>query len=362
MTIINNIEIDNVKYEKNTIKEAIVNNDCIEEKLHVIIVISNPCLYAKRYILAKQFMKKFECEESDVILYLVELIYEGQRFILTDKKNKRHLQLKTKKAIWHKENMINLGVKYLLPKTWKAFAWIDADIEFENVEWAKDTLKVLNGSKDIVQLFSHCVDMDQNNNTLNIFSSFGHNYINKKKYSTKSFDYWHPGFAWAITRKAYERIGGLYEYGILGSGDNIMALSLINNGLKALNSESTEEYKDSVFQYQSKIKNLRLGYIPGVIKHNFHGSKKNRRYTERWQILLKHNYNPEIHVTKDNVGILVPTSECPKELLDDIYNYFKERNEDEEFMENIPIVDPIIEDDTNEEAEDVEDSIFHDTE
>lgn len=45
--------------------------------------------------------------------------------------------------------MINLGVRYLLPEKWKAFAWIDADIEFENSTWAVDTLKILNGSRDI---------------------------------------------------------------------------------------------------------------------------------------------------------------------------------------------------------------------
>ena len=53
MTIFNNIEIDNLTYKVNDLKYAISNNDPIEEKLNVIIVISNPCLYAKRYILCK---------------------------------------------------------------------------------------------------------------------------------------------------------------------------------------------------------------------------------------------------------------------------------------------------------------------
>ena len=53
MTVINTIEIDNINYKRNEIKHAILNNDPIEEKLNVIIVISNPCLYAKRYILTR---------------------------------------------------------------------------------------------------------------------------------------------------------------------------------------------------------------------------------------------------------------------------------------------------------------------
>ena len=54
MTIINGIEIDNIDYKLNDIKMAIANNDLIEEKLNVILVISNPCLYDKRYILLKE--------------------------------------------------------------------------------------------------------------------------------------------------------------------------------------------------------------------------------------------------------------------------------------------------------------------
>ena len=67
MTIINNIEIDHITYNKNIIKDAIINNDPIEDKLNVIIVISNPCLYASRYILTREFIKRFENEETNGI-------------------------------------------------------------------------------------------------------------------------------------------------------------------------------------------------------------------------------------------------------------------------------------------------------
>jgi hypothetical protein len=62
MTVINGIEIDNIKYNKNEIKTALINNDPIEDKLNVIIVVSNPMLYARRYILAKEFIKRCEME------------------------------------------------------------------------------------------------------------------------------------------------------------------------------------------------------------------------------------------------------------------------------------------------------------
>jgi hypothetical protein len=96
MTIINGIEIDHIEYKINEIKQAIENNDPIESKLHVIIVISNPCLFARRYILLKEFVQRMENEESNVLLYVVEMAYDKQRFLVSDAKNKRHLQLRTK--------------------------------------------------------------------------------------------------------------------------------------------------------------------------------------------------------------------------------------------------------------------------
>jgi hypothetical protein len=329
MTVINGIEIDNINYKINDIKYAIKNNEPIENKLNVIIVISNPCLYAKRYILLKEFVKRIEEEEENVELYIVELIYKDQKFIITDKKNKNHLQLKTETPIWHKENMINLGVKYLLPKDYKAFAWIDADIEFDNNTWALDTLKILNGCKDIVQLFSHCLDLSSTNTNLNIFNSFGYSYCNNKEYSSKIGDYWHPGYAWAITRKAYEKLGGLYDKGILGSGDQIIALSLINKTKYTTNINYSDDYIESINEYQKRARFLRLGYTPGVIKHYWHGTKQNRGYTNRWQILIKHNYSPKKHLQYDKIGILEPNKEFNEEFKKDIMDYFMSRKEDD---------------------------------
>ena len=63
MTVINGIEIDCIHYKKNDIKYAIQNNDPIEKKLNVIVVISNPCLYATRYKLFNEFIKRLEEDE-----------------------------------------------------------------------------------------------------------------------------------------------------------------------------------------------------------------------------------------------------------------------------------------------------------
>jgi hypothetical protein len=339
MTVINGIEIGNIEYIPNKINQSIKKGKLIDDKLHVIIVISNPCKYFRRYILALEFIERIKREQNKFIeLYVVELEYgDSPKFEVTEKNNTKHLQIlcPNPNPIWHKENMINMGVKHLLPTTWKAMAWIDADIDFENLHWVEDTLKIFgSGSYDILQLFSQALDLDHNNDIMQIFSSFGYQYTHQKKYKTGNINnYWHPGFGWAITRNAYDKIGGLFDLGILGSGDNHIALSLIDKAENSISKDLDEGYIKAVLDYQDKIKSakIKLGYVPGVIRHYFHGSKKNRKYLERRQILVDHKFNPLLHLVRNDFGLLLPSKECPEGLLEDIKKYFIERNEDEYF-------------------------------
>jgi len=328
MTIINGIEIDFIKVSVDEIKQAILNNYPIDERLHVVAVISNPCQFARRFILTREFVMRMEREEN-IVLYVVEMVYGDQQFYVTEKGNKRHLQIRADIPLWHKENMINMGIRKLLPKNWRAVAWIDADIEFENASWAMDALKVLNGSRDIVQLFSHAVDMDKQQNAMSIFPSFGFQYTKKRPYGAPGINMWHPGYAWACTRRAYDKMGGLYDKSILGAGDHNMSFSLIEKGVKSVNIDATDGYKESIQEFENRTKGLRLGYVPGVIRHHFHGLKKNRKYMERWRILIDNAYDPYQHVTYRQDGLLIPTATCPARLLEQILQYFKERNEDE---------------------------------
>ena len=83
MTVIklslDNIIIDN---KTNLTKETILNNEPIEEHLNVICVVSNPCLYKKRYELAIKFIRKM-LKTNNIILYIVELVYGNEEFYIT---------------------------------------------------------------------------------------------------------------------------------------------------------------------------------------------------------------------------------------------------------------------------------------
>jgi hypothetical protein len=320
------------KYKVNELKRAIEYNSPIEKKLNVIVVISNPCFYKRRYQLLKQFVERMENDEKDINLYIVELVYNNQKFAVTSKNNKNHLQLNSTTPLWHKENMINLGVKYLLPKKYKAFAWIDADIEFENKTWALDTLKILNGTKDVVQLFSHSILLNKEEEAIQIYSGFGHDYIKYKQYNKGPNIDWNPGFAWAITRKAYEKIGGLYDKAIIGGGDSIMAFSIINklSNVKDKYFKTKTLYLDNYYSallFQQKCFGLKLGYVPGVIRHYFHGTTENRNYIDRHNITKNNKYSSR-YIKYDKMGVIEPSHLFPNKLKRDIMSYFEERKED----------------------------------
>jgi hypothetical protein len=259
----------------------------------------------------------------------VELAYNDQPFVLTDKDNKNHLQLRTTHALWHKENCLNLGVKYLLPPDWKHVCFLDTDIEFENVNWATDALKLLN-KYDAIQLFSHALDLDDNNMNMSIFSSFC--YLHYKGYTynaNRGINYFHPGYNLGLTRETYEKMGGLFEYSILGSGDYIMCLALIGMVDRNFIKNSNPVLRDKALAMQEQLRGVKIAAVPGILRHYFHGSKVNRKYTERWHILDKYDYNPDLHIAKDDKGVLIPSVNMPQEFIADIYNYFVERNEDE---------------------------------
>lgn len=316
------------KNNRNILYNTLKSDETISETLHVISVISNICNFKRRYELMKQFIERME-EFKNIKLYIVELAYGDQQFEITSDSNPCHLQLRVEHALWHKENLINLGIKHLLPVNWKAVAWIDSDIEFENINWPLDTLKILT-KFDLVQLFTNCFDLNEHEIPMSIFQSFGYKYCNGEKFEhIRGINYWHPGYAWACTRDFYEKIGGLYEKGIIGSGDYILTQSILNNvacgdnSLKKFYSD-LKKYVDNIYSFHFNI-----GFTPGNIRHFFHGCKSKRKYIERNQILIKYDYDPINHIKYDENGILILTENISHNFINDILEYFKQRDEDE---------------------------------
>jgi hypothetical protein len=182
---------------------------------------------------------------------------------------------------------------------------------------ARDTLKILNGTCDVVQLNSHKIDLISWNNShyRNIISTWAF------EHSFHLNEQGHAGHTLAMTRTAYEQLGGIYERKIIGGGD----WAFFNGFLK---DPKNGGYK-AVTKYHQQYQDLRLGYVPGILIHGFHGYKKNRKYCQREELCKQYKYDPTVHVTQRNDGLLIPSKFCPPGLVKGIMKYFSERNEDE---------------------------------
>lgn len=294
--------------------------------LYVILPYFNYCKYEKRIKLFVDFVKRY-WHLKMVRMVVVEGFLEEPALPTFGHNVTHHIKVKLRDQLWIKENLINIGVRYL-PKDWKYMAWIDADLTFLNTNWANDTLRYLK-TYDVLQLFQTAVNLGPDGEAMKIDQAFCYMALKSGKpyHKNAKYGFWHPGYAWAIKRSTYDIWGGLLDIGILGSGDRHMALSLIGKGDYSYHGGVSDAYKQCVLDFQKKCSTLIFSYIPGTILHHFHGSLKDRQYVDRWLILVRHKYEPHVDTYYDENRILRLT-ESGKRFQPDIVKYFEGRRED----------------------------------
>lgn len=286
--------------------------------LHICIPLFNPTSCVSRYENIIKTIQNINLQKS--IIYVVELCYGTQRSgFYYSHQNVKHLLFQTDTILWHKENLINLCLSQL-PEGWNYFAWIDGDILFNNDLWIESTINLLD-KNDILQLFSSCCFLNKQEKIDKTQIGFVNSIFNKTK------DSGHCGYAWAINKNCYEKIGGLFENAIIGGGDKWITAAFIQrmdeDWLKLQPDNLIKNFK----KYYSKCKNLKLNYINQQIFHLYHGELNNRNYYKRHLVLKEAEFDPERHLYKNKNGILDATKFFPNSLKKHIVDYFKSRND-----------------------------------
>lgn len=310
-------------------------------KLHVIAVISNPLRWQSRLRLFKEFEARM-LKSPNVELHVVELAFGNRKFVATDKHNQNHTQLRTYDEWWHKENLINIGISKL-PRNWKYVAWIDADVEFLNKNFARECIAQLQHYQ-VIQMFSHALDLGPGMENVQTHNGFVWSYLTGKPRPKKGYPYahWHSGYAWAARREAIDYLGGLYDVSF-GSGDHLMAWALLNDGVRHLNGQSPG-YIESLADWQRRAEKFikrDIGFMNGTILHHWHGRKVDRQYTSRYLTLKKYQFDPYTDLKKDWQGVYTldigadPKNDDTRliEFRDEIRKYFRHRWEDSTDLE-----------------------------
>ncbi len=323
------------------------------DRLHVVTAISNPQRFRSRYELFWAFEKRVR--DAGAILHVAEVAFGGRPFEVTAADNPNHLQLRTGFELWHKENALNLLISNAIrvhPEA-KYFAWVDADVQFARPDWAQETLHQLQ-HYHVVQMFGMCQDLTAGHEVLPydeggeqlpgmVYQHIQQGMYGKYAAIDPNCPYprgarqgaslrvhpGHSGYAWAATRHALDTLGGLIDWSVCGANDHHMARGLLGDILQSVNSGSSPAFKESLRLWGERAETLKpkVGYVPGLITHFWHGPKRNRQYLTRWRILNETQFDPALDLKRDAQGLYQLTGRN-KKLMADLMAYFRQRNED----------------------------------
>ncbi len=309
--------------------------------LDVVCVGANSAMDEVRYKLVEAF-KTYWASPPPPRLWLVELAIGDREFEVTEAGHPRHLRLRSNSELWHKENLIRLGVELVVRSFPEAsrFAWIDADVQFADRNIVQATLQQLE-IHPVVQMFSHAQDLDAKNRPIpdeygkHAFQSFAaihQNRILEEQVNglVPYAELGHCGYAWACTRDAWDAMGGLLDICIVGSADWEMALGLVGRVQQAHPRGSSDAYTDAIWEWGRNAWAQfvgDLGVVEGLVHHYWHGDKRQRGYINRWDILIAAKFDPTIDIRRDSQGLWQLAGNKPH-LRDGIRKFFRSRNED----------------------------------
>lgn len=308
--------------------------------------------FKRRYELYWDFAEM--CLEAGVKLITVELQLGHRPFMVTTPDNPYNVQCRTIEELWHKENLINRGVKRAmeLDPLAREVAWIDADCfpMVTPIEWFEETWHALQ-RYEFVQMWEYLINFGPQNQPmgrpdLGFMATYERagRIVPKGKTVPNPFDdsdygamlgLGRPGLAWAANIKTgLEPIGMLPDRLILGSGDWHLAHCLVG-ALMEWPGEFVHLNKLAKYLMDIQVKCERwikrdVGFVPVTVGHWWHGNKHQRGYGTRGAILTDNQYDPYTDVKYDAQGVLQLETHEPRQikLRDQIRMYFNARNED----------------------------------
>lgn len=122
---------------------------------------------------------------------------------------------------------------------------------------------------------------------------------------------------------------GWMDFAILGSADHHQGFALIGEANKTIKKGMSPNFFKMVYDWQylaNRHTNGQLGYVPGFIKHKHHGKKSDRKYRERWDILIENKYDPMGDLVHDTQGLIKVIGK--PQLVHECRKYMLYRNED----------------------------------
>lgn len=216
-----------------------------------------------------------------------------------------------------KEALINRAVR---TSTKKFVAWVDADIVYPDHRWLMHGLRLLKHF-DAVQLWEtlDCptptgAEPRKRSRAASIVTSGG---VDLHSGS--------PGGAWLMAREKLVDIGGLPELHMTGGGDCVCLDAWTQRDHAAYWTDTSDAVKRLWEADRARCKDIvkRIGYVPVTATHLYHGTRENRRYQERTDMLRGLDPARDIRIADNGLWELANA-----EILAAVRDYLLSRDED----------------------------------
>jgi hypothetical protein len=305
------------------------------ELLHVFTARFNPIRWETPDRHAKDWIEFML--DSGVKVHLIECQYGRREFVWENTPHINFVGVRASSPAWCKENILNLAIARAPEAEWIMCS--DSDVFYEKTGWAAETVHALQ-LYHWIWPWSQCLDRGPSGEIINdgrCFNSFGYQYeqgcpLIPDRHGWKHYGhrYPHPGYAIATTRRVLDHCGGLFELAGMGAADHMMALALVGKARSAAPANSNGRFIEHLMRWQDRIQYAvhgRIGYIHQLINHRFHGKKVNRQYLQRWNMFLRHGFNPDTDLKRNSYGVIEWASNKP-ELEREWMLYLRARAED----------------------------------
>ncbi len=283
-------------------------------KIACIAVYFNPCGYEA--LLQNYHRFRDQPSMRKVPLTTIELSFDGE-FHIPDATIR--LTGSSDNILWQKERLINIAEERL-DSSYDAIAYIDADLLFLNPDWYDEASESLLEAPAI-QLFSHINYLDPAGEIFDRRESVVKPYAENGTYG------WNPGGAWAVDRRLFP----LIDFDPVGANDALQSASwmpIATDYLASILPWRQYQSFNAVRERTLPIIAGRVTYVQGDIVHLFHGSRINRRFAERSEMLRQHDFDPAKDLALDSNGLWRWTGTKPG-LQSAVRDYFFGRREDD---------------------------------
>lgn len=228
-----------------------------------------------------------------------------------------------KHLMWQKEALLNYALRKLT-RGKRYFCWLDHDLVLTKDTWLTEAVALLEQGHTAVQLFSHVNFLKPTRHVIDTRPGavFALHTTGKGNGS--------PGGAWIARTATLKKMGGVFDYHVVGAGDQLLfdALCGTDTNAPVPQSERGRILADAwLRKARQQVSEPISAYIDAPCYHLFHGTRSRRQYIDRHDELVRTNFDPLAELVRTADGLLewkYPDSSVVRSVRD----YFRAREED----------------------------------